>query len=174
MDRVGSRGSFLHSGVLRVDIAKINLVMLSLEDINSSNSVLSHSLGVDVVVWDSIGSGKRNGVILVNSGLESIQLNWDVMVKLNCLSIRRSHDGVRSVQLDGVGVGEHNVFGAGGWEVDWFVEGMLDVLGGDVVETKSDLFSVGERDISSLCSFEGVNLVESVKLEGLVVGDVAV
>jgi hypothetical protein len=137
--------------------------MLSLLDSNSSQGILSYSLVVDVVVWKSIGSEKRDGIALVNSSLKSINFNRNVMVKLDGLSVRRGDSVFTSIKFDLMSIRKLDIVGAGNWELNWFIEVMLDVFGGNIVKSKSNLLSVSKVNFCSLCSLKGVNLVKSIE-----------
>ena len=117
--------------------------MFSLFDVDSSQSVLPDLEGVGVGVGDVVGSEKGNGVVLVNSSFESVHFYGNVVVELNSLSIGRGFSVLGSVKFDGVGVGELELLGLGGWELDFLVEVVLDVLGSDVVKSERNLFSMG-------------------------------
>ena len=56
-------------GVLRVDVAEVNLVGFTLLDGHTFESVLTDPLTVHVVVWHVVGAQQRDCVVLVHSGL---------------------------------------------------------------------------------------------------------
>jgi len=56
MHGIVSVGSSSNGGILRIGLRKINLVVLTLGDGYTSESVLPDLLGVDVVVWDVIST----------------------------------------------------------------------------------------------------------------------
>ena len=160
--------------VFRVNLGKVELVVLALLHSDASQCVLSDFLRIDVVVRDVISSEQRDGVVLIDLSFLAVDLHRHIVVQLQSFAVGRRFNVFRAIKLDRVSRRERDGLGLRGRNVKRFEQIVLHVFGGNIVEAEGNLLTVGEIDVLALSALESADFIKSVELEGLVADDVAV